>query len=243
MVTFLTGVITDTPWPNPMIGVITETNGFRGMLLKYWKQPSRCLFMSCDPYKFEENDMTLIFYREAFKRSGFEVECFDMLDARYKDDFDFERFASYDVLIFGSGRMPDQYALMKELHLREFLQGEGDVTFDGIVLGISAGAMNCAEIAYNWPEEPGDTIDPEFQLFYQGLGVVKTQILPHFQDRYEMQVDGRSLFYDITIKDSIGHEFLAMPDYTYVIAKDGVEKVFGNHFYYRDGVLLNEDNK
>ncbi len=237
MITFLTGVITDTPWPNPMLGVITETNGFRGMLLKYWSQPARCLFISCNPYSFEENDMTLVFYREAFKRSGFGVACFDMLDARYKADFDFKRLASYDVLIFGSGRMPDQFEIMKEIQLKEFLHS--GLFDDGLVLGISAGAMNCAETAYNWPEEPGDTIDPEFQLFYEGLGLVQTQILPHFQDRYEMQVDGRSLFYDITIKDSIGHEFLAMPDYTYVIARDGKEEVFGNHYYYRDGVLYN----
>lgn len=238
MVTFLTGVITEIPygWDN-MRGIITEQYGFKDALRRYWKQPSRCLFVTSHPDSYEDNDITLRFYREAIKRSGFEFSCFDLLDNRYKGDFDRNRLASYDVIFLGSGRMPDQWNLLAEVKMRQFLLGEdGGPKFDGIVMGISAGAMNCAEITYNWPEEPGDT-DPSFPLFYQGLGLTRTQILPHYQGRYEMSVDGRSLFYDITVKDSIGHEFLCLPDYSYIIVTEDGEQMFGPKGFYRNGVI------
>ncbi|MBQ0000923.1 MAG: Type 1 glutamine amidotransferase-like domain-containing protein [Clostridiales bacterium] len=239
MVTFLTGVITEIPagWDR-MCGIITEKNGFKDQLRKYWKQRSRCLFVTSYPDRAKENDMTLIFYREALNRSGFEASCFDLLDNRYKQDFTRERLASYDVIFLGSGRMPDQWKLLSEVKLRETIKGEGEgPVFDGLIMGISAGAMNCAEMTYNWPEEPGDT-DPSFPLFYQGLGLTNTQILPHYQDRYEMSVDGRSLFYDITVKDSKGHEFLCLPDYSFVVVTEEEENIYGPYGYYRDGEII-----
>lgn len=239
MVTFLTGVITDIPYGwDSMCGVVTEKYGFQFFLKKYWKPDSRCLFISSYPDDHRTNDITVDFYREALKRSGFSVSCFDLLDNRYKGDFDQNRLSSYDVILLGSGRMPDQWNLLAEVGLREMLHGfYSGQPFSGIVLGISAGAMNCAETAYNWPEEPGDT-DPSFPLFYQGLGLTNIQILPHYQDRYEMYVDGRSLFYDITMKDSIGHEFLCLPDYSFVIIDADGESIHGPHGYYRNGEII-----
>ncbi len=48
-------------------------------------------------------------------------------------------------------------------------------------------------------------------------------------------MNGRHLYSDITVCDSIGHESIAIPDYSYVIAKDGVESVRGPWGYYQEG--------
>lgn len=116
--------------------------------------------------------------------------------------------------------------------LREALLSDA---FDGIVIGISAGALNCAKETYNWPEEPGDTLNPDNPKFYSGLGLVNAQVLPHFQARYDMFVDGRHLYSDITVADSHGHEFIAIPDYSYVVARNGFEEVRGPWGYYNNG--------
>lgn len=234
MVTFLAGNITENIWQNE--GIITNQYGFRDEVKKYWASQARVLYIVSDAHAYMENDATLKYFRESFLRSSFDFSTFDLLDARYQQDFNFDRLSRYDVIILGGGRVPKQMELFRELKLKEFFQSD---LFHGIVIAISAGALNCAEETYNWPEEEGDTLDLANPRFYQGLGIVKSQILPHFQARYNMYVDGRHLYRDITIQDSRNHEFVALPDYSYVLAKDGKESIYGPHSYYRNGTFYN----
>ncbi len=234
MVTFLAGTITENPNNDAARGFITNQYGLSDELRKNWKPSSRCLYVCSQPQNYGENDGSLCYFRDCFARSGFDFSCFDLADDRYADDFTAERLASYDVIIMGCGRVPTQRAFAERLHLREVL-----ASFDGIVIGISAGALNLAEETYNWPEEPGDTTDFTNPRFYQGLGLVKTQVLPHFQARWDMYVDGRHLYNDITAKDSRGHEFIALPDYSYIVAENGHETICGPYSCYRNGLFLN----
>lgn len=229
MITFLAGNITENGWNGR--DIITNHYGFSRELRTYWKERARCLYICSDPEDHAGNDVTLIYYRECFRNSGFGFQCFDLIDSRYAWDFSVERIASYDVVILGSGRVPKQHRFFEEIRLREALHSN----FGGIVIGISAGALNCAKVTYNWPEEPGDTIDPANPKFYAGLGLVNAKVLPHFQARYDMFVDGRHLYSDITVQDSLGQEFWALPDYSYVVSRDGFEYVNGPWGYYKDG--------
>ncbi len=230
MITFLAGNITENNWNGN--DTITDRYGFASELRSCWKNGAKCLYICSEPADHSGNDATLIYYREAFRNSGFDFACFDLADDRYANDFTQEKLASYNVIILGSGRVPTQHYFFEELKLREALHSDA---FDGVVIGISAGALNCAKETYNWPEEPGDTVSPANPRFYEGLGLVNAQVLPHFQARYDMYVDGRHLYSDITVRDSIDRKFLAIPDYSYVIAKDGAENVRGPWGYYQNG--------
>ena len=234
MITFLAGTITENQNNDGAQGFITNQNGFSDALRKNWKEGSRVLYICSEPEKYAENDGTFIYYRNCFARSAFSFSCFDLVDSRYAADFDYARLSSYDVIILGCGRVPTQRAFAEKLGLRSALQN-----FDGIVIGISAGALNLAEETYNWPEEEGDTTNPWNPRFYQGLGLVKTQVLPHFQARWDMYVDGRHLYEDITLKDSRGHEFIALPDFSYIVAENGRETICGEYSCYRNGLFLN----
>ncbi len=236
MTTFLAGTITENIWDNQ--GIITNQYGFRDQLKKCWKSSPRILYIVSDPWAYGENDGALIYYRESFYRSGFEFSAFDLLDARYQHDFNFERLAQYDVILLGGGRVPLQHRFFEEIRLRQFFQRQKNKR-DIVIIGISAGALNSAEETYNWPEEEGDSLAPSKDRFYQGLGLVKAQILPHFQARYDMYVDGRHLYNDITVEDSRHHEFIAIPDYSFVLAQDGRETIYGPHSYYRNGAFYN----
>ncbi len=235
MTTFLAGTITENIWNDQ--GIITNQYGFREELKKCWKSSPHVLYIVSDPWAYGENDGALIYYRESFRRSGFEFASFDLLDARYQYDFTFEKLNQYDVILLGGGRVPLQHNFFKEIGLRQFLQTYNNQ--ERIIIGISAGALNSAEETYNWPEEEGDSLVSSQERFYQGLGLVKSQVLPHFQARYDMYVDGRHLYNDITVADSRNHEFIAIPDYSFVLARDGRETIYGPHSFYRNGVFYN----
>ena len=108
---------------------------------------------------------------------------------------------------------------------------------DGIVIGISAGTMNSADRVYAQPELDGEAVDPDYKRYIRGLGLTKTNILPHYQMVKDSMLDGMRLFEDITYKDSMGKRFLALPDGSYLLSVHGKESVWGEAYEIKDGCL------
>ena len=140
--------------------------------------------------------------------------------------------SGYDVIFLGGGHVPTQNHFFQELDLRTLLQD-----YPGIVLGISAGSMNAADRVYVQPEEEGESA-PDFPRFAEGLGITDLNILPHYQQVKDYELDGQRLFEDITYADSMGECFFALPDGSYfLVEEDGNTTLFGEAYCIQDGVL------
>ena len=83
--------------------------------------------------------------KATWEKGGFSIASFDVWDYRIID-FSKETLHSYDVIILGGGHVPTQNDFFQKIFLREKIQA-----FGGIVIGISAGTMNSAELAYAQP--------------------------------------------------------------------------------------------
>ena len=70
------------------------------------------------------------------------------------------------MILLGGGHVPSQNQYFKDYKIKEKLK-----EFDGILIGISAGSMNCANIVYAMPEEAGESINPGYQRFLTGLHI------------------------------------------------------------------------
>ena len=107
--------------------------------------------------------------------------------------------------------------------------------YAGVALGVSAGSMNCAKLVYAQPEEAGEAVNPEYRRFLPGLGVTSTMLLPHYQLVKDDTVDGLRLFADITLPDSMGRTFYAIPDGSYLLGEENKETLYGEAYRIRDG--------
>lgn len=208
-----------------------EANQFRANLKKYWKADARCLIISAFPDRYDADDEMADFMHHALEDSGLSVGCFDIWDNRTAD-FSAEKLHSYDVVLLGGGHVPTQHAFFERIGLRNSIQG-----FDGIVIGISAGTMNSADIVYAQPEEAGEAVNPYYEKFFPGLGLTPVNILPHYQMVKHYWLDGMRLFEDITYGDSYGNEFLALKDGSYLLIEDGRHTVYGEAYRIADGEI------
>ena len=113
-----------------------------------------------------------------------------------------------------------------------------------MVLGISAGSMNMADVVYAQPEEPGESA-PVYQRFIPGLGLTDINILPHYQKVKDYRVDGLHLFRDITFPDSMGRCFFALPDGSYIYQDEEKQRLCGKGYSVIDGVMtqINENEE
>lgn len=228
MVTFLTS---DPLYEDGIISVLNEANGFVEVLSQYWDGALKCLFIASDPDDYESNDENQLRYGGAIEASGLEVECFDLLDHRTVD-MPAEQILDYDMIMLCGGHVPTERGWFEEIELRRHLEH-----FDGIVIGISAGSMNSAEEVFALPEIEGETKDPDYDWFFEGLGFAKTSIIPHFQAIYDQELDGRELIDDIAFSYSHGKNFLGLPDGSFVVIENGIELVFGESYLIADGKI------
>ena len=231
MTTFLTSSPTGPLGVPCEVPGLDRSNGFVEILSKYWPERAECLMIAAFPDNHAQNDQMTWFYSEAVKNAGLAFERFDLWDGR-TPRLSREELHSYSVIFTAGGHIPTQHRFFEEIGLRELLQG-----YEGLVIGTSAGSMNAAETVYGWPEEPGESVDPDHVLFFPGLGLAKTIVLPHYQMMKDGQLDGKRLFEDITFSHSYGREFYAIPDGSFVLAENGAEIMYGESWRIADGKM------
>ena len=99
-----------------------------------------------------------------------------------------------DWVILCGGHVPTQNKFIHEIGLKGLLEG-----YKGVVMGCSAGSMNCADEVYSHPELPGEAVDPHYQRWLKGLGLTHIQLIPHFEQVRYATLDGLRMFEDIEI--------------------------------------------
>lgn len=192
---------------------LSSENGLLQSLQKRWKNGSNVLIISSDPNNIEKNDSVRSIFTTAFPMSGLSISRIDICDSR--DEKLAENISDYDVVILAGGHVPTQNKFFERIRLKEHI---GD--FDGILIGISAGTMNCAEVVYAHPELEGESIDKEYKRFLSGLGITRLMIIPHYQNIKDDILDGRRVFEDIAYPDSYGREFYALNDGSYFVIEN-----------------------
>ena len=226
MIYFLTSspCVIDSPALNPV-------NGFVDELRKALPGPCTALFIASDP---DNPERIYRFYNNmpgSFAEIGIPFTQADVL-LRENQDRCGELIANADVIFLCGGHVPTQNRFFQDIALRERL-----ADWDGVIVGVSAGSMNAADVVYAQPEEPGEAVDPGFRRWLPGLGLTRHMILPHYQKEKDGWLDGMRLYEDITYPDSAGNRFYAMVDGTYLLGRDGREELRGEAYLIRDGVL------
>jgi dipeptidase E len=155
----------------------------------------------------------------------------DVLDSRNQAEAA-ALVAASDVILLAGGHVPTQNAFFRALGLRSLL-----AAYPGVIVGVSAGSMNAADTVYAQAELAGEAVDPAYRKFLTGLGLTDINICPHYQMLKDSILDGMRLFDDITYADSRGRRFLALPDGSYVLIRDGKAEVWGEAWQIADGKL------
>ena len=152
----------------------SNANGFVDRIAQCLPEQPRCLYICSSP---DRRDLNCRFGADifmAFANAGIHFSTYQVLDGHNAASAA-ELVADSDLIVLAGGHVPTQNAFFQQIRLRELLQAHA-----GVVMGISAGSMNCADVVYAQPEEPGES-HPFFPRFLPGLGLTQVNILPHYQ--------------------------------------------------------------
>lgn len=221
---FLTSNLID-----PNTGEINPANCFIDNLRACLPDPCDCVFLSSDPMDHNRTDYFAGAVKKSLCSAGFTLRQFHILDSRNQEKAA-DLVNGANLLILAGGHVPTQNRFFNEIHLKELLH-----SFQGVLVGISAGSMNCAEVVYAHPELDGEAADPHFQKYLPGLGLTNKMILPHYQMIKDDILDGLRVMEDIAYPDSQGRAFYALVDGSYLHIDNGTEKIYGQAYIIADG--------
>ena len=210
---------------------LNPANGFISALRASLEGRNSALFVCSDPESHEHTDRFAREIWQSLEEEGMTFSHRAVLDGRNEGDAP-ALVKEADFLVLAGGHVPTQNAFFHKIGLRELLRG-----WDGVVMGISAGSMNAADMVYAQPELPGEARDPSFRRFLPGLGLTKVMLLPHMQALRHEVLDGLRSYEDIAFPDSMGREIFAIPDGSYLYGQDGQEEFRGETWRVADGAM------
>lgn len=217
--------------------VLNPANGFVDRLRAALPKAPRCLFICSNPQTPDRTERFAQNMQDAFWEADLPFASLKVLDGRNASQAA-SLVKDSNFIILAGGHVPTQNAFFQQIGLKEILQ-----TYDGVLMGISAGTMNAAEKVYAQPELPGEAVDPDYVRFLPGLGLTDVMILPHYQMVKDDWLDGQRLFEDITYPDSMGRTFYALPDGSYLYQTETEKKLMGEAFRIRNGNLYQVDEE
>ena len=209
----------------------TEDNGLLAAVQAALPPHPHVLLVSAAPDDRKFTDYVLDSMSGCIRNSGITPASVTMLDRR-NAGLARELVRSADWIVLCGGHVPTQNRFLNEIDLRKLLRG-----FDGLVMGCSAGSMNCAERVFSHPELPGEAVDPQYPRWLEGLGLTKLQIVPHYDQVRGVVLDGLRLFEDVIFPESWRHAFYTFPDGGYILSRDGREELHGTAWEISNGQM------
>ena len=205
-----------------------NSNGLVDKLRENVKSINKFAFIASDPESFERADNRSQSTIKALEIENLPVKELVLIDHRFNGDIK-QAILSADIVFLAGGHVPTQNKYFKEIDLKSILK-----EYKGVVIGQSAGSMNCSELVYAQPESEDEFNNPNFDKFISGLGLTNIIMMPHMNRAKTDELCGTTT-YEMCLEDSFKCPHYGISDGGYIVIKDGVATAFGKTVYFKEG--------
>ena len=205
-----------------------NTNLFVDKLRSECGDIKKLVIVASNPDNYLKIDSQAYCVSEGLKMDGFSIEQVNIIDHRFGGNIK-ETILSADMVFLCGGHVPTQNKYFKEIGLKLIFKD-----FHGVVIGQSAGSMNCSKMVYAQPENEEEFNDPNYQNTFEGLGLTDLIIMPHMNRAKLDELCGETT-YSMCLKDSYIIPHYGIVDGGYILVKDGKTGAFGKTVFFENG--------
>ncbi len=200
---------------------------------------NKMVFVASNPDGASKTDEYSNVIKQALNLDDFEIKELAVIDHRFAGNIE-ETILSADLLFLAGGHVPTQNKYFEEIDLKRILN-----KYNGVIIGQSAGSMNCADIVYCPPELDEEVENANFVRYYKGLGLTKINVLPHYSDLKEMTICGKKYIEDIVLPDSYKTDIITLNNGGFVVIKNDKTTIYGESYLIRGGKItqINKQEK
>ena len=144
-----------------------------------------------------------------------------------------ELIKNADLIFLCGGHLPTQNKFFNEIGLREVLKNT-----NALIVGGSAGSMNCADVVYCPPELEEEVLNDNFKRFLPGLALTDINIMPHFDMFQKMEICGKRYIEDVVVPDSYKTDIIGLNNGSYILVKDNQTTIYGESYLIQNGKII-----
>lgn len=204
-----------------------EDNKFLINMKESIKDYNKFVIIASDPDNYELNDNYLKLDTEILALSGLQFKESVVLDNRNKEDIG-NILKNSSLIFLSGGNTFQQNMFLNTINLKDYIKET-----DACIVGISAGAINSAEIVFSSPENEEDLTR---STILKGLDLTTINIEPHFDldNPNKIQMDS-------IIKESNNRIIYGLPDKSYIFNN----KIYGKCYrIYKENIeLISNDDE
>jgi len=205
-----------------------NTNYFIDRLKVYAKRIPNFVFIASDPDNYEKTDEYATIVVKALNLDSFCIQKVNIIDHRFDGNLN-EVINNAQVVFLAGGHTLTQNKYFKEIGLKSILE-----KYEGIVIGQSAGSINCAEVAYIQPETEEEFNDPKYMKLHSGLGLTKIKLMPHMNRASMDSINGVTTL-DMCLSDSKTIPHIGIYDGGFIEINEGVSIAYGKTLSIKNG--------
>ena len=206
---------------NKIAITLKNSNQILDNIKKYASPFNKVVFVANWPIAHEENDIRTATFIESFKLAGLHFKENILLDDRNMQNAN-KILKGANLIILYGGKCLCQIDFLKEINFKQQIQN-----FTGLIIGISAGAMNLCRTVFNFPEEEQFLDEPRV---FDGLNYYNEIIIPHFDGKhckYQFDLD-IDVVNDYILPYSNENKLIGIPNDSYIFIKNDKITFFGN---------------
>ncbi len=204
-----------------------EDNKFLKNMKESIKDYNKFVIIASDPDNYKLNDNYLKLDTEILALSGLKFKESLVLDNRNKEDIG-NILKNSSLIFLSGGNTFQQNMFLNAIKLKDYIKET-----DACIVGISAGAINSAEIVFSSPENEKDLTR---SVILKGLALTTINVEPHFDldNPNKIQMDS-------IIKESNNRIIYGLPDKSYIFNN----KVYGKCYrIYKENIeLISNDDE
>ncbi len=210
---------------------LEDTNLILTNIKTHVKKFDKFVYVANDRYDHADNDAKLQVVCDSFNMTGIGFKENVVIDERNKNKAR-TILQSADLIVLSGGKCLRQLDFFKDMRLDDILKD-----YDGVVIGVSAGAMNLCKTVANFPEDASDIEDPRW---LNGLGFFGGVIIPHFDGInkiYQIPCENEDVVNSYILPMSRGREFIGLPNGSYILIHEGKATSYGKMYSISSGVI------
>lgn len=207
---------------------INNDNGIVDQLKENLKDNRGIVFFASSKSEYSKTDNYANILFESLKLSGISFYNYYIIDDRFKGSIK-NIIDKCDMVFIAGGDTLEEMKFFNDIELKDLLKG-----YNGVIMGISAGAINLAYDVYNSPESKGDL---EKESKWNGLCLTYINIEPHFVYSDENFTPNEKLQREEVLKESYNRVLYGLLDGSHITDIDGRVNFYGTCYKISNGKI------
>lgn len=166
---------------------------------------------------------------DSLNLDNFEIKDLTIIDHRFSGNIE-QAILSADLIFLAGGNVPMQNKYFKEINLKQILK-----KYNGVLVGQSAGSMNCSKIVYTQPEDDEEFDDPTYNRQISGLSLINFSVMPHMNVANLVDEKGHPSVMQMCLEDSHALPHYGICDYGFIEISGETITAYGKTFLIKDG--------